>query len=212
MRACIWITAAFAGGALFMACTSKTPVDEGDTATGGHGGHTTTTTHSTSSSSSSSSTSSDTGGAAGVCGTDLSYQNAAKDTCLTTNCCPTFDPCNADATCQTCLTGSGAGCDTNALFQAYTTCLDGSCPTDMCGTGIGFSDQNTGDPIFACNSCGAAHCCTDLTACVGDGSQAALDLCIACLNGDASCTDSVIQGHAQSFNTCISSSCASECG
>jgi hypothetical protein len=91
-------------------------------------------------------------------------------------------------------------------------CFDGSCPPDICGTGIGFSDEDTGDPVFACNACGAEHCCADLTSCVGDASDPAVELCLACLNGDAACTDQNIQGFADSFMSCVSASCATECG
>jgi hypothetical protein len=206
-----WTMALVAVGTLFAACTHSTTPDDEGSAGSGQTGHTTTTS-SPGSTSSSPNTTSTTEPVQGVCGTELTYDDLAVDACVTEHCCSSFTPCDSDADCHGCLLGSGSSCDSNALYQAYKTCLTDSCPTDICGTGIGFSDQDTGEPVFACNACGASQCCSDLSSCVGDGSASALDLCIACLNAEAGCTDSAIQGYAQGFNTCISSSCANECG
>ena len=213
MRTCTWIAVVLAAGTLAAsACTKKPEVDDDDTGGGGAGAHTTTSTPPTTSTPSTSSTTSTTTVVEDVCGSGMSYQVPAIDTCLTTFCCDSFNPCAADLSCQTCLTGSGSGCDTNALYQAFLGCFDGNCPADVCGSGIQFSDQNTGDPAFDCNGCAGESCCADVTSCVGDGSDAAIQLCLACLNGDASCTDQTIQGYAEAFMSCVGSSCASECG
>ena len=147
----------------------------------------------------------------GICGSDLSYQSEVHTQCVSDNCCASFDPCYADATCAACLQNpEGAGCDTDTLYEAYNVCLDANCPTDVCGTGIGYSNSGTGDPIYACNSCLSTNCCTDLTTCVGDGSSAAIQICLDCLNG-LTCTDTAIQAAADAFNACETASCAADC-
>jgi hypothetical protein len=154
--------------------------------------------------------------AAGICGSDLSFQSVALTECVTASCCASFTPCYDDATCNACLMDpTTAGCDTNELYTALNTCMDTNCPTTICTTDIGFSDTTTGDPIFECNTCAGDSCCASLETCVGDGSEQAVDLCITCLQtpDDAACVAAAaIQTAANTFNTCVETSCATECG
>lgn len=150
-----------------------------------------------------------------ICGSELGYSDAALNECLTENCCATFTPCIEDDACLDCLTNSAAtGCDTNALYTAFTACEEASC-TSICGTGIGnWTDSEPPHPVVACNQCDAEHCCTPLQTCVGDSSDTAVELCIACLNdpAGADCTNAAIGTAATEFNTCQETNCAAECG
>jgi hypothetical protein len=75
-----------------------------------------------------------------ICGSQLAYNNAACNFCLSqpaaTGCCTEFAKCSSDkmSTCYKCLTGatSGAACTADADFTAYTTCKTTNCKTD-CG-------------------------------------------------------------------------------
>ncbi len=151
---------------------------------------------------------------AGICDSDLSYESAVLTECATDNCCTSFDLCHPDIDCNACLQDPElTGCDENTLYQAYRDCMDASCPTGLCDSNIGFFSD--GDPIFDCNICGDTNCCTSLVTCVGgtvpDPPQAAVDLCIECLNGTNLCTDTAIETAANEFNTCMDNNCAN-CG
>jgi hypothetical protein len=68
--------------------------------------------------------------------------------------------------------------------------------------------------VLDCNRCDTENCCTSMETCVGDGSDPAIELCVACL-GDpagATCTDDAIGTAAEQFNTCQTTNCATECG
>lgn len=60
-----------------------------------------------------------------ICGSDLGYSASSCNACLSDNCCTSFNACLADMTCTACLSApDGAGCATNQLFTAFTTCRD----------------------------------------------------------------------------------------
>lgn len=60
-----------------------------------------------------------------ICGSDLGYNLASCNACLTDTCCASYTPCFDDAACKACLGDPmGAGCSANALFTAFTTCRD----------------------------------------------------------------------------------------
>lgn len=60
-----------------------------------------------------------------ICGSNLGYNATSCNSCLTDNCCTPFNACFADTTCNGCLTApTGAGCMTNQLFTAFTSCRD----------------------------------------------------------------------------------------
>ena len=152
-----------------------------------------------------------------ICGSTLTYNNAAIDQCITDNCCAEFNPCAQDQACTDCLTNPDAmGCDENTLYQAYQTCRTTNCSTTMCGTTIGFSSNMGQNPNFECNGCAGTKCCDSLTACAGmdNMDQTQIDLCIACLNNpmDAKCNDAATKKAAEDFNTCVDMQCKSECG
>lgn len=122
----------------------------------------------------------------------------------------------ANGACQPCLTGSGTGCDSDPLYAAFNACADNFCPTDMCASGIGFTDTATQDPIFACNECGDQFCCASLNTCVQGGSDPEVNTCLACLGNENSsaclAASATVRNAAITFNSCIASNCANECG
>ena len=63
-----------------------------------------------------------------ICGSGLGYSIASCNYCLTQQCCTQFDACQGDAACTACLGApTGAGCDTNTAFIAFTQCRDVTC-------------------------------------------------------------------------------------
>ena len=133
--------------------------------------------------------------------------------CVNDNCCGSFTPCLDDEACNACLLDpTGAGCDTNALFTTYDTCENTNCPATICTTDIGNYNE-FGDPMLECNGCLGDSCCTSMETCVGDGSEAAINLCIACLTDPsaASCTNDTISAAAEEFNTCQDTTCGTQC-
>ncbi|MBW2457536.1 MAG: hypothetical protein JRI68_23715, partial [Deltaproteobacteria bacterium] len=131
---------------------------------------------------------------------------------LNDNCCASFDPCVAEVDCKACLQDPDMnGCDTNTLFETYNTCRTEYCPSSYCDTGIGLYIGGV-DPVIECNLCiNGSTCCDEIIACVGDESQAAKDMCVDCLNGETSCTDTTIQTAADDFTTCKNAECQTEC-
>ena len=147
------------------------------TGAGGNGGGAAVSGSNASSSKSSSTHAAATTGAGGqggapndgsICNSGLAIQGSDQapnfNGCLTANCCATFNPCFADATCNACLQSADPtadGCDTNALFMAESACQDNFCATSICGGMI------SGLPGF--NSCMTkSTCCTSWTACEND--------------------------------------------
>lgn len=164
----------------------------------------------------------------GICNSGLTSGSDGEDACLSASCCDAFNACVADTTCNGCLTNAQApGCDTDPLLDAFNTCADSNCKTNVCDEGITFNDGN-GDPAFACISCASetTACCTALNTCVGDGSQAAVTDCLTCLNDPSinqfdpvvptagECFDlgNGIPEAAQQFQQCLQDNCATDCG
>lgn len=152
----------------------------------------------------------------GICNSRLTTTSAVYDQCLSSGCCAAFDACVADMACQACLTdGAGPGCSTNGLYGAFGACSDEHCPTEICGTPIGFTHSVTHDPIFGCNACADQHCCVPLTTCTQSGTPADVDTCLACMNNanGAVClaAPSVVRSAALAFDQCLVSQCASDC-
>jgi hypothetical protein len=185
------------GGSMQTTGASTTATTSGTTTTGATAGSTTT------------------GNGGGVCMSGLTTGSSGHDACISSNCCTQFNSCASDPGCQDCLLGTGTGCDTNPLYDAYATCDETACPTEVCGTGISFTDAN-GDPAFACVQCAEDNCCTDYTTCTGTGSVADVNQCITCLNNASApaCLSApgAVQAAAQSANACLENQCAGPCG
>lgn len=156
--------------------------------------------------------------AASVCDTTLAYQSPNFNTCINDNCCSTFTPCEADMACAACLGDpEGVGCDTNTLFQAYTTCRDASCPADICGTNIIFVTtyyNMSQDVNYDSVLCAQDNCCQDLTECADPSMNGYLemndpevDACLLCLQGDPQCMAGAVSDAADAFNACFSQNC-----
>jgi hypothetical protein len=171
-------------GVLTSACGSDETDDGNQGGSGGAGAAGSSSSTGPGPTSASSSTggpsSSSTGGGgappgAGVCGTDLSFQEAVVDGCLSANCCTTFDPCVDDAACTACLEDPmGAGCAENALYTAFTTCRDDNCPLTICDSDLSNSSQTSG-PLLNFHACLNDACCASFTPCADDTD------CNACL-------------------------------
>ena len=153
-----------------------------------------------------------------ACGTMLGYGSPAINACVTTNCCATFNPCEADMACNACLQDPmGAGCDMLKLFTDYQTCKDTSCPTDICGTQIGFYntyDNMSQDAVIDTNVCATTNCCTDLKTCSDptmdgylDMNDPEVDACVKCLQEDPSCAAGAVKDAATAFNACMKAKC-----
>lgn len=152
-----------------------------------------------------------------ICESELGTPSPLLNACIQESCCATFSPCEADTTCMACLGDDTiVGCDTNALYTPYLTCRDGSCPGDICGTGIafGFNYPNMSfDTDPATNLCAQDNCCKELTACAdpeGDGFLPMNDpgtaACLLCLQGEPSCDDAIAPD-ADAFTACNTAAC-----
>lgn len=199
------------GGLLAGACAGD---DATTTGAGGGGGSdstsstmtTTTTGMTTSSTMTGAGPTTTTGGGGappgmGICESELTIDGAVYDGCLSANCCDSFDPCLADADCATCLESGpmGAGCDTNALYQAFQGCFDTSCTGAICDTELA-----TGSPNL--NACIDANCCTTFNACEVDAA------CAACL-GDPMGAGCDMLPLFTDYTTCRDMSCPADiCG
>jgi hypothetical protein len=203
---------ALAAAALgLMACSGDAPRDT--TGAGGSGGSVTgstaTKSSATSTSTSTSSATSGSGGSSGgICGNpDYTYGDAEYDACVTASCCDSFNACVADTDCDTCIgEPDAAGCSDNTLFGAYETCTDASCPEAVCDTDIV-------EATYECNGCVSTNCCSHAQACVGDGTEEAVELCISCINDPdaAACNDAAIKTTATAYNDCAQANCQAEC-
>ena len=149
----------------------------------------------------------------GICGTRVTTGSEAVDACYSDSCCPAFDACRANAACVECMDGIGANCSDDPLYQSLTECVEGNCPSDMCDTGIGYSDPMTGDPDFDCHVCATTSCCIPLLECIQDGSQVDVSMCVDCLNEDTACDAAIpeVQVAAVEFLDCIEANCMLEC-
>jgi hypothetical protein len=159
------------------------------------------------SSSIASSTSSGAGGGepgTGICGSELSIDGAELgvfDGCLSESCCDSFDPCAADADCLACLEGGSEtpGCAENALYTAFQTCQDTSCPTTVCDTTLGYSS-----PLL--NLCIEGSCCATFNACEAD---VACNACLGMPDGPACAADALFTA----YTMCRDTSCPTDiCG
>ena len=152
--------------------------------------------------------------AGGVCGSETTYDDADYDACVSDSCCTSFNACDANDDCAACIVDpETAGCDTDGLFDAYYTCTTDNCAESVCDSGI-VETNDDGSTNFACNTCVSENCCTDVAACVGDGSEAAVDLCLSCLADPdaAECSDDAVKAGANGYWTCAETSCATPCG
>lgn len=153
-----------------------------------------------------------TGPSDGICNSGLTTGSANYDGCLTDSCCTSFNACVANATCSACLTDS-TGCEGNSLFNAFTTCSENACPTDICDTGIGFTLGS--EPHIACNACADQFCCAHLTTCVQGGSDDEVNQCLVCLaDPDGLACEEVTPGvrdAAIDFNACVDTQCSTQC-
>ncbi len=185
------------------------------TAVGGFGGASVSSSGASPPTSVTSGPATTTGPSNGICNSGLTSSSPALDACLTGSCCASFDACLANGACQACITGTGTGCETNSLYTAFSACSDDNCPTDMCGTGIGFQDSATQEPVFACNNCGDQFCCASLSTCVQGGSDPEIDTCLACLGNQSSAAclaaSSTVRNAATQFNSCLESNCGDSC-
>lgn len=163
-------------------------------------------------------TCSDTNCPSSVCMTTLGYHSPSLNACVETNCCATFNPCEADTACNACLQDSTTpGCDMLKLYTDYTTCQDTNCPGDICGTNIGFVhtyDNMATDPVYETNTCAATNCCMDLTACadpskngIMDMADPEVDACLLCLQEDPACMAGPVKTSATAFNDCLKAKC-----
>ncbi|MEJ7731402.1 MAG: hypothetical protein WKG00_19570 [Polyangiaceae bacterium] len=207
--ALVTVGAGLALGALVTACGS----DETADGSGGSGGAGAAGSNSSSgpgpaSASSTAASTGTTGGsgggpvAEGVCGSELVYQSQVVNGCVTANCCTTFDPCVADADCSACLESQDPeadGCMENALFAAFDTCRDDSCPLTICGGELSNTNQD-GDPLLNFHACLGAACCDTFTPCEADTE------CNACLIDPtlALCAENPL---FTAFTTCRDASC-----
>jgi hypothetical protein len=149
-----------------------------------------------------------------LCGSALGYPSWVLNLCINDTCCSSYTPCFDDADCRACLQSpTAAGCAANTLFTSFVTCREGSCPTLVCTTTVGFMAPGGEDPAFECNLCAGEHCCEDLDACDGNGTTAETNLCVVCLNDPdaAACSDSVVHDAAVAFNSCLAADCPLEC-
>jgi hypothetical protein len=156
--------------------------------------------------------------AAAVCTSMLAYPSPHLNSCINTHCCPQFNACEPNATCNTCLMDPMApGCAQSVLFTNYNTCKDANCPSDICGTGILFvvtyANQSQ-DQDIAGTLCAQQNCCADLTDCADPSMDGHLDMndpevdaCVACLGGDPSCVGGSVLAAANAFNACFAAAC-----
>ncbi len=83
-----------------------------------------------------------TGKCAQQCGMKCGFSsaNATCQTCFENSCCSEATACSKDATCTACVTSSNPdpSCSSNALAQAFTSCVSNNC-SSQCGgsTGVG---------------------------------------------------------------------------
>jgi hypothetical protein len=199
-----WVGLLASGAIVAMAACSDDPAT-GDDGEGGSGGSTPTTVSTTGGNMVTTST---TGGGGmmpgnGICGSPLSIDGAVIDGCLTANCCASFDPCLADAACQACLQSGpmGPGCDTNTLYQAFTTCQDGSCPVTLCDSDLGYGSPNL-------NLCLNESCCTEFSACEAD---MMCNTCLTSMDPEAMGCDQIALW--TTYDTCRNTNCPDDiCG
>src|SRR5690606_8073751 len=116
----------------------------------------------------------------GICESGLSTDNDAIDACITTSCCDSFNVCLGTPSCERCLTTSPqpSGCSFHTLFEAYSTCEETHCETEICDSNITFSDTS-GNPRFECIQCANTMTagCAALQVCVGDGTTSGTSDC-----------------------------------
>ncbi|MBU1241256.1 hypothetical protein KKF84_21690 [Myxococcota bacterium] len=137
----------------------------------------------------------------GMCGSTLSYPNPEANECLSANCCASFNPCWEDADCAQCIMDpSTVGCDTNTLYDIYSTCQDTNCPFQFCGSDLGFAQID-------CNVCVNTNCCSEVEACAGANGETSYE-CSVCLSGTGPCATPGLIDAAAALNICLSTNCS----
>ena len=129
-RSVNWILGGVVVAVVAIACSSSS------TGAGGSG-TTTSASGASSTTKTTSKTTSTTGGSttAASCDGLISNPNACGQ-CLIGQCCEALDACAKNATCWTCLAGSGSGCDATAikaLTDAVDACTQSKCKADCVG-------------------------------------------------------------------------------
>ena len=143
---------------------------------------------------------------AGFCSSHVSISPTC-DACLSTNCCGSYDACNADATCSACLDDSTQqACTTSALLGQFMQCFGGT-GANQCGASCG--ELVCGLPISeefpACTTCMNAHCCGVVDPCYADAT------CRACFLDPfgAGCDTNALYAPVYA---CMAQSDADQCG
>jgi hypothetical protein len=77
-------------------------------------------------------------------GCGVTTNNATCDQCLDADCCSQAQACVADATCNGCLVPApAASCNTDALYMALNSCVNGSCGASCGGSTTASSSSST---------------------------------------------------------------------
>lgn len=138
------------------------------------------------------------GGGGAICDSGLAHQDEATAACLGDACCDEFTACTGDGSdegiqaCIDCLDSEAGGalCDDAVACAVDSGCLGGG-GSSICDTGLSFQDETV-------DTCLGDSCCDEFNACIGDGSEAAVQACIDCVNanGGALCDDALACGDA----------------
>ena len=151
-----------------------------------------------------------------VCGAEYTYPTPRTNVCLNSYCCDEFTPCYEDPQCRQCLDDpERAGCDQLPLHQPFVQCRSDNCPPNICGTHIVYTTtyyNDSKDVNYDSISCAEDNCCSDLMDCVDpladmDITDADVAACLACLDDQPSCVDTVIKVAAQQYNICYDNLC-----
>jgi hypothetical protein len=155
-----------------------------------------------------------------VCGTDLGYGSPNLNACLDPVCCTSFNTCNANGTCNACLTSmdpEAMGCNNVPQWIAYDNCRNQNCPDDICGAQIVYLityGNGSQDLNYDAHICTGQSCCSQMHACADpsmDGyiemTDPEVDDCVACLSQDPSCPGGAVQTAANAFSSCAASNC-----
>jgi hypothetical protein len=152
-------------------------------------------------------------GTGGFCG-GFSVQDPSCDQCLQDECCAEVAACDIGTPCYDLLTCEAscadaaciAACDAAfasgaAAASSLSQCFFTTCGFNCTLTGICSTGTTTQNPL--CDTCLAAACCAELTACLDPDPQA----CIDCFGDPAVCDPD-----GTAAVECISSQCDVTCG
>jgi hypothetical protein len=140
-----------------------------------------------------------------VCDSGFIVPDQGCGDCLTTNCCDSWKACAMDMTCAQCATTNPppAGCDSNALLMAATSCENTKCAM-QCATTICDSGLGTQNP--SCNYCLGQNCCAPIDACKADSN------CLNCLTTGGMASGCSTNTMYTAVTSCWNNNCKTECG